>query len=151
PEEGEPVRENSRCLRLSAEVTLCSSIRSRESLLVDFLVSGHHHGAIVAAFKLGPPARTELPTRELVIGEFENSCRVEFEVSWGAQSPCMTVIDHLVQSINIRTNNRLALRHGLQDDPGTAFCIGSHEQHISLTDDFSDLLVRYGSYEDYIV
>src|SRR5262249_2989568 len=115
------------------------------------LVSGHHHGAIVAALKLGPRARTELPTRELVIGESENSCRVEFEVSWGAQSPCMTVIDHLVQSINIRANNGLALRHGLQDDPRTAFCIGSHEQDISSTDDFSDLFVRYGSYEDYIV
>jgi hypothetical protein len=63
----------------------------------------------------------------------------------------MTVIDHLIQSINIRTNNGLALRHGLQDDPWTAFCIRSHEQDISLPDDFSDLLVRYGSYEDYIV
>jgi hypothetical protein len=63
----------------------------------------------------------------------------------------MTVIDHLVQSINIRTNNGPALRHGLQDDPRTAFCIGSHEQDISLSDDFSDLLVRCGSYEDYIV
>src|SRR5205807_6149714 len=66
-------------------------IRSRESLLVDCLVSGHHPGAIVAAFKLGPPVRAELPTSGLVIGECENSCRVEVQVSRGAQSPCMTV------------------------------------------------------------
>jgi hypothetical protein len=48
-------------------------VRSRESLLVDFLVSGHHNGAIVAAF---PPPE---PSCRRMKSSLANS-RIEYSV-----------------------------------------------------------------------